>query len=366
MITHRTGRRRWQVLAVLALLTSCAEEKPEARGPAGSAELDAGDASSGSGGNPALDAQSGDDGAKAPFDASASLGEPFTLVVLPDTQKYSEGFPDTFHAQTQWIADNVDSLAIRGVLHLGDIVNSSGNLSQWLVADAAMKRLDGVVPSAVAHGNHDSIYSSSSLHPAYFGHERFAAQPGFCGAGIYTGSTPARTFAVCQELPNDILVIATGFIHNASALDAETTIEDVPDDGLGRPKRLLRFIRDTARAFPTHDVIVLFHQNLQQDGTRAPGYDWVFTNVIAPEPNIFMVLNGHELGKQAEAHRATSVKGRTVHELLINYQSRSGGGDGWLRLLHFTPKTRTLDMRTYSPTLDQYEEDDNSSLSFAY
>ena len=38
----------------------------------------------------------------------------FTVVVLPDTQNYSDDNPDTyFKAQTQWIVDNKDDLEHR-------------------------------------------------------------------------------------------------------------------------------------------------------------------------------------------------------------------------------------------------------------
>ena len=34
----------------------------------------------------------------------------FQLVLLPDTQVYSERFPEIFKAQTEWIAENADSI----------------------------------------------------------------------------------------------------------------------------------------------------------------------------------------------------------------------------------------------------------------
>ena len=37
--------------------------------------------------------------------ATQEAGE-FTIIVLPDTQYYSESYPQHFMAQTQWIKDN--------------------------------------------------------------------------------------------------------------------------------------------------------------------------------------------------------------------------------------------------------------------
>ena len=33
-------------------------------------------------------------------------GEDFTIIALPDTQYYSETYPNIFDSQTQWIVDN--------------------------------------------------------------------------------------------------------------------------------------------------------------------------------------------------------------------------------------------------------------------
>jgi hypothetical protein len=49
--------------------------------------------------------------------------EPFAIIVLPDTQFYSQSYPTIFSNQTQWIADNVEDMNILFVLHEGDIVN---------------------------------------------------------------------------------------------------------------------------------------------------------------------------------------------------------------------------------------------------
>src|SRR5689334_15423403 len=89
---------------------------------------------------PAVNAQNGD----------------FTVVLLPDTQYYSESFPSILNSQMQWIVNNAASLNIQMVLGLGDIVNNGGSTPQWVMADAAYKMLDAArVPYFAALGNHD-------------------------------------------------------------------------------------------------------------------------------------------------------------------------------------------------------------------
>ena len=67
---------------------------------------------------------------------------PFSVVLLPDTQNYAEKFPETYKAQTQWIADTARHDNIKFVIHLGDIVQHADNEAQWKVADEAHALLE--------------------------------------------------------------------------------------------------------------------------------------------------------------------------------------------------------------------------------
>src|SRR5579859_3579973 len=77
----------------------------------------------------------------APALVSAQNGN-FTVVVLPDTQYYSESYPAILNSQMQWIVNNASTLNIQLVLGLGDIVNNGGSSTEWTTADAAYKKLD--------------------------------------------------------------------------------------------------------------------------------------------------------------------------------------------------------------------------------
>ncbi len=47
----------------------------------------------------------------------------FTVVVLPDTQNYSQYHPQIFDSQTQWVTNNAAAQSIQLVIGVGDIVN---------------------------------------------------------------------------------------------------------------------------------------------------------------------------------------------------------------------------------------------------
>ena len=124
--------------------------------------------------------------------AGALAQEDFAIAVLPDTQNYASGHnggtPEIFKAQTQWIAENRETLNIVYVAHLGDCVNHADREDEWRHADEAFRKLEGAppIPYGIAVGNHDKyIYRSlpvridgvrmetTQLYNRYFGTARF-------------------------------------------------------------------------------------------------------------------------------------------------------------------------------------------------
>ena len=81
-----------------------------------------------------------------------SAAEDFSVVLLPDTQYYSEKYPETYVAQAIWIRQQAKEDNIKFVIHLGDIVQTSTQKPEWENADRAMRLLDGIVPYSMAPG----------------------------------------------------------------------------------------------------------------------------------------------------------------------------------------------------------------------
>ena len=49
--------------------------------------------------------------------------------------------------------------------------------------------------------------------------------------------------------------------------------------------------------------------------------------------------------------------------MLADYQERRNGGDGWMRLIEFDGTNDQINIKTYSPTLDQFQVDSNSQFT---
>ena len=69
---------------------------------------------------------------------------------------------------------------------------------------------------------------------------------------------------------------------------------------------------------------------------------------VRPHCNVFLVLNGHYPGEGRRTDN--NACGEPVHQLLSDYQERTNGGDGWLRIMNFKPSENKIDVQTFSPT----------------
>ena len=273
---------------------------------------------------------------------------PFTIAVLPDTQFYSESFPEQFLAQTDWIVNNRAAENIVLVSHLGDIVQNGGrgraeNAAEWQIADAAMGLLDihaPDLPYGVALGNHDYDHVNSQSRAeqfvSYFGESRYS------GRHWYGGSSPDQLnhYQRFSADGHDYLHITLEWHPRPSSLSwAQTVLDENPN---------------VPTIVSTHDYLLPF-------GARTWAGDDIFNELVDNNSQVFMVLSGHHPG---EGHQtAINAAGLEVFEMVADYQMRPRGGDGWMRLIEFDGTNDRINVKTYSPTLDTYELDSRSQFT---
>jgi len=264
----------------------------------------------------------------------------FTIIMLPDTQYYSQSYPQIFDNQTQWIVNNKESMNIVFVTHEGDIVEIYGDLAQWQNANNSMSKLDNVVPWGILPGNHDGVGVNLTNYNTYFGYERFSGKSWYGGAYQNDNANSYQLFSVGAD---DYLVFHFQY---------------APSDDV------LAWANATISNYPNRRVIVVTHDYLGTDGSRSTNGEAIWQKFVKPHADqIFLVLGGHAT---AEARRTDIVDGHVVYQLLADYQSRSNGGNGWLRILRFSPVEDKIYVKTYSPYLNSYETDSDSEFTLDY
>ena len=267
--------------------------------------------------------------------------ENFTIIVLPDTQHYSEKHPQIFDNQTQWITENREKLNIVFVTHLGDIVNQWSDLNSWKDANSSMSKLNDNVPWGILPGDQDGAPYIENLanYNTYFGYETFSDKNWYGGA-YSNGNT--NNYQLFSAGGDDYVII---HIQYAPSDDILIWASDIINQYSNR-----RVI------ISTHDYMAGFGINLRSDVGEG-----IWQHLVKPHSDqIFLVLCGHW---PEEGRRKDTVGGFVVHQLLADYQFRANGGNGWLRILEFSPLQDQIFVKTYSPYLDKYETDLDSEFT---
>lgn len=278
----------------------------------------------------------------------------FTIVVLPDTQYYSDvdspnaGSPDYFHDQTQWVRDNREAYDIVAVIHNGDIVNNGDRPEEWVIADAAMARLETPdpdlpegVPYGVCVGNHDQdergVAGLTVGFNEHFGVDRFAGRAYYGGHYGTTNDENWFTFW------------AGGLQFVVVDLQYDTT----PDPAV------LDWARSIFEAHPDAFGILNTHYILGASGSFGAQGQAIYDALRATD-NVQLLTCGHV---SAESRRTDVHQGNVIHSMLADYQGDGDGGSGFMRIWEFSPANDELTVRSYSPSRDEWLVDEDSEFT---
>lgn len=296
------------------------------------------------------------------------------IVVLPDTQNYVDSVnpsrPELFTAQTEWVARQREALDILFVLHLGDITQTNAPL-EWERARGSMNVLDGIVPYSVIGGNHDygprgSAASRSTLFSDYFPPAKFAGLPSF--GGTMESGRMENNYHLFDSGGDKWLVLCLEWAPRHKTVEWGERI---------------------IAAHPDRRVIVVTHAYLYHDDTR---YDWqakgptqfwspglygtandpegwndgemLWQKLVSRYPNVVLTINGHVLDDGLGFLSSAGLGGGLVHQMLVNFQMRADGGEGYLRILELQADGVTVRVRDYSPALDRFLLGPQSNFTF--
>jgi hypothetical protein len=173
-----------------------------------------------------------------------------------------------------------------------------------------------------------------------FGVSHFDDRPYYGG---HYGSDNNNNFSLFSASGLDFIVLA---LDNVAAFDPA----------------VLAWGDSVLAAHPKRFAIVSSH-NLIGPGNPAEFSDrgQLIYDALKDNPNVFLMICGHAHG---EGRRSDTYNGWTVHTIMTDYQNRVNGGDGWLRITRFYPDENVMRAATYSPWLDEFETDADSSSQF--
>ncbi|HMR18944.1 MAG TPA: metallophosphoesterase [Sphingobacterium sp.] len=323
--------------------------------------------------------------AQEPFQKPALENkDSWSMIMIPDLQNYVKWNRNQpiLDLMMRWIENNIDSLNIKMVVCVGDLVEHNNLINQghdgdqsaqrqWEATAAAFARLNGKVPYIAATGNHDYSIDRTGKRTSRYA-EFFRIDDNWL-------SKKALTQHATNEHGEPTIENAAYEIKGLNGQDyLFMTIEYAPRD------TMIQWAKNIAamEQYQNHRIILTTHAYLNAQDKRTTGQprwfvyepyaiktvvqkseridlpqansgEQIWQKLIQPASNIEMVLCGHISG---EGYRADNNQaGKPVHQMLFDSQSLGGGhrngngGDGWLRILEFLPDNKTVKVRTFSP-----------------
>ena len=287
----------------------------------------------------------------------------FSIVVIPDTQKYrqSKAEPEpeakpklinpVFEAHTRWIVENLDRQRIVFVSHVGDIVDKNIP-EQWDVARRCMDMLHGRVPYGISVGNHDMTRAgNSSLFQQYFPQSRYKDFAWYGGTFKGEESTRRRS---CNNANSFQLFSAEGLDFVFLHLEC-----NAPDNVLAWADGVLESHANRRALVTTHMCLgPLNYPQKPRDyydapkgrmawkkchGKRGNTPQQMWDKCFSKHKNLFMIFCGDQSRTQAMRSIEQGTHGNPVHAVLSDY------GINGLRIYNFRPRENLIAVKTYNP-----------------
>lgn len=280
--------------------------------------------------------------------------ESFTFAVFPDTQHYSQKFPEIHRSQTDWVKENAEFKNIKAVITLGDIVQKRDEVvEEWENASETYEVLDEIgIPYNVIPGNHDiTKEGETKLFNQFFPPKRFIRNDWYGG---HFGNNNRNNYIFIDTDDVDFILVSLEYCPPDNAVKWATEIFDQFSHKVG----IL-----ATHAFLNEKGLHSTGCMETQKGEKNTGEN-LWEKIVVPSENIQMVMNGHFHHKQGGVYKTQKVGDRTVHQLMSNYQDFPNGGNGYLRIMEFFVEDNKVDVKTYSPYIDEYLDNEASEFSF--
>lgn len=299
------------------------------------------------------------------YNSGIERSDNFSIIVLPDTQKYSEKYPKIFCKQTDWIKENISKLNIAFTIHLGDITenggnnnnegqsDANGNSKEWQTASTCLGKLDSITPYSVIPGNHDTDISHNKesglkTYNKYFPTSRFSKNSWY--KGNYKDNT--NNYQIIKKNGLKILLINLGI--------------EPEDDVLKWAQEIIDQNKDSYTILTTHKYLYddkpkrSSKTEYSKQGNAGEG---IWNKLVKNNCSIKLVLSGHYHNSTGENRLISKNScGENVHQIIQDYQARENGGNGLLRIYNFMPDRKVIHIKTYSVMSEKFEQDENSEF----
>lgn len=276
----------------------------------------------------------------------------FSFAWETDTQYFSRSAPRKYLEMNQWLVNSAEDWKIEYIIHTGDLINDIDMLYEWELANEAMRLLDEAqIPYGVLAGNHDvgKELMDYSYYHQYFGRDRYADNPWY-GEDDYDNNTGHYDLISAGGL-DFIIVYMSWDVQDQDMIDwMNQVLADHSD-------------RMAILCFHGYTNVVYDQENqtmLNETGRK------VQEQVVAKNPNVFLVLSGHYHGATYETtafdDNGDGTAERVVYQICSDYQLYADSGEGHIKFLYFKLDEGKIYISSYSPLTDDFNVYDQRSF----
>ena len=266
----------------------------------------------------------------------------YSFAVVGDTQIVTLNAPQKLGTIYD---NNISDKKIKFVMGLGDIIDSWGSSSEWNVAAAAIKKMDGKVPYSLVRGNHDDTTGFNNTFP----YSEYKTKVG----GTYDNTSIINSWQKFE---------VNGIKYMVFTLD------------YGANDSVLNWASDLIAQNPTYNVIITTHAYLYRDGSTLDDReacppstsggtndgDDIWNKLISKHENIVMVLSGHDPCDRIVLTQTKGKNGTVVSQFLIDPQGVDlDDPTGLVAIFHFSNNGSRVTVEYYSPIKQQYFMEEN-------
>lgn len=316
----------------------------------------------------------------------------WTLCVIPDTQRLAANNATAYNTLMQWVVDNQVTEDIQMTIHLGDVVNTGGNSTQWTNVETAMDRLQtNNVPFLMTagnwdydSGNSDANRTTTTYWESAFPHSYWSGKSWHVESyqNITTNQCGKITIGDVRYLFLTLEVWARPQVLSwADRMISENAADRiiVATHGLTTPDG--SFEPDsggTENGGQGGGPDAYGICGNSADGDCSSGEE-IRDNFLNKHENIILTMNGHDVasssvgngisGDTAFSKTTNVVNSKTNNVHLFNYQNASGNtyeDSAYLRLYKFDHADNSCDVTTYNPVRDTNLTDSENQFTFTY
>ena len=293
------------------------------------------------------------------------MNEDFSIVIIPDTQDVATFHPERLLKMAEWIVGNAESLNVKMILHVGDVVNNGAlKEEQWQNHKAAFDRIDQAeIPLVFAIGNHDydnilNENRSSDAFNRYCGMARYKDRPWF--GGVFEDQKTENMFARMDIAGRKFLFLVLEFGPRDEVLDwAGRILEKYAD----------------------HDAIVVTHAYMYPTGRRTQPGDQhnpkiykgahgandgedVWHKCLKHHQNVKAVFSGHHIPNHISYRFDLGAGQNLVFQSFQNWQCAECGGDARIKVLKYRPSLNQIELNVVNPQTGESETEEGFAISF--